>query len=276
MRRGQHRASVLIASVAVLACASIASGCAPPGEPDVPVTFLVSENLPRSIAGGYGDDGYLWRSADVFIDDRGRALPDAPRWLRDAEADEAGTLVGVPQIIIKDCFAPIDHSWPKSLRELVIRAHAMLSGTIVGTAPGFLYDYEAGLMLEVEVEHRPKPAPAYRDDRVFVFYPAGEVPIGSFVARRLASQIPSPPGVGDRLLIATRRGPIHASPPIVELLGTGVEVLIASGDRLLISTGLEQVHELREPGASFDALVRRARVLAQRCGRFEFCFPQPF
>ena len=66
-----------------------------------------------------------------------------------------------------------------SFEELAVQAKAVLLGTVVNTASGFL-DGWPGVMLEVAVLDRRSAQSWYVQPAVFfVFYPGGEVPFGA-------------------------------------------------------------------------------------------------
>lgn len=217
-----------------------------------------ASGLPDVIRGP-GGRGYVWQSAE------GELPPAIPADLFAALTSAQATgQECIPQILKKEG-GNVDTSWPANLAAFVAGAKAVLVGTVTAVEPGFLFDGEAGVMLTVAVDSRPKPSRKFRGDILYVFYPKGEVPVDHRVICRLNGQLPSPPAVGESVVFAPRRGPLHPSPAISELLGTGVELLVASGGRMRVPTGLAAIEELRTGDlVPFDEVVRRIRSASRR------------
>lgn len=76
-----------------------------------------------------------------------------------------------------------------------------------------------------------------------------------------AGEMPDPPMVGNRILIAPRRAPIIADPAVFEPLVTGPEILYeAASGQLAVARGLAGLREL-DAGLDFDQLRTEIRRL---------------
>lgn len=214
-------------------------------------------SLPSSVRKANGD--FLWRSGSFVLDEQGRLAASTPSkvrsLLRDSETGEC-----VRQLALVDVW-DVDNTYPSTLAEFVDRATAVLLGRVVGIEGGFTESGYAGLMLEVAVDAVAKANPDYNLRTVFVFYPAGEVRIGSYRICRENNSLPAPPAIGDEVVLAPRRPPIDPNYPIVALLGSGVEIAFGNAERMMTPRGLENVPELNREGGDFASFSRQVKAL---------------
>lgn len=219
-------------------------------------------SLPRLVGREPSPDDQMWVATSAMFDASARLLIDPnvlPKsWFetgvietvrRQYEGLTTGTLPGTclhwRHIVEYATLPPVD------FESVVSQARALIRGTVVGTAGGFL-DAQAGIMLEIAIAERRMGDFWYPEqDHLFVFRPGGRVPFGATSicsSFRDPARAPAPPSLGDEVLFLphTNSSPLHSSIPIVRLDPRGFELFYERAGEIRSASSFESTETVRD------------------------------
>lgn len=224
------RGSPLVLFLAILVSAPSSAPAASPQALSLP-TLIPSEKSP---------DDYLWVATSEVLDAAGDLVSDAAllldgkksafltdQWLRRAyEATRNGES---PDRCVRHfpMTAGLAGAAPNTFEEIAAQARAVVRGTVVAAAGGFLYgSLTSGTMIEIRVTERRFGDPWYAGrDSLFIFVPGGGIPFGDTTICSHHGW-PAPPRPGDEVLFlpGESSSPEHSTFPIIAVGLRGYEL----------------------------------------------------
>ena len=219
------------------------------------------ETLPESIPDPDLPGRYLWRSAKSMLGADGQLTADAPRFLLRNVADGYGRRGEcIKEIARYESWDGVDDSPPVDLEDFVLRSVATMIGTVTAVHPGYMH--AAGQMLAIELREESRQE-AGGATSVYAFYPAGIVQLGDVTVCRTNVRVPSPPRVGDTVILAPRRPAASTDPLLFRLHYSGFSIAIYPPDGpARLPDALVGVADLKAP-RSVGWLARRIAAILE-------------
>jgi len=220
-----------------------------------------------------GENRFKWIAAEEFVSEAGtfrsELLPveagHLKRRIEEAFANPAADTPCIPNGVSVE--QSLNAIAPRTLGGAIASAQAVIYGNVVGTQGGFGGGIP-GTLLTVEVQEWMHRRPnVEQQDVVFVFYPAGEFPIGPARICAHAHNWPPAPAVEDEILLLPQQDTITGPSVLINAgYAGGVEFAYGSAATLRFPERLQNVPTVRN-ATSLHELRNSVRIVLRERGR---------